>query len=91
MKSYLPTWALDKNHQLVKSATKSFQKLFDSDPVVDKWVFSTNGVATMGMFNIPTIGFGPGEEKVAHAPDEFIPIDHLAKAMAFYVEFVRNF
>ena len=91
MKSYLPTWALDKNHQLVKSATKSFQKLFDSDPVVDKWVFSTNGVATMGMFNIPTIGFGPGEEKVAHAPDEFIPIDHLAKAMAYYVEFVKNF
>lgn len=91
MKSYFPTWVLDPNHQLINTAKKSYQNLFNQQPEVDKWVFSTNGVATMGLYNIPTIGFGPGEERFAHSPNEQIPVDHLIKALAFYGEFVINF
>lgn len=91
MKSYFPTWALPEDHPLVKTAVQSYRNLFVREPVVDKWVFSTNGVATMGMYQIPSIGFGPGEERFAHAPDERIPLDHLTKALAFYAEFVRNY
>ena len=91
MKSYFSTWILEKNHQLVNTAVKSYQNLFDNQPKVNKWIFSTNGVATMGLFNIPTIGFGPGEEQFAHRPNEQVPVDHLIKALAFYVEFVKNF
>jgi hypothetical protein len=32
------------------------------EPKVDKWTFPTNGVAIMGRFHIPCIGFGPGKE-----------------------------
>ena len=30
------------------------------------------------------IGFGPGNEVLAHAPDEKVPVDDLVKASAFY-------
>jgi len=49
-----------------------------------KWTFSTNGVAICGMHAIPCVGMGPGFEEQAHAPDEWMPIDHLWKAAAFY-------
>ena len=38
-------------------------------PLTDKWTFSTNGVSIMGRNGIPCIGFGPGAEAQAHAPN----------------------
>ena len=39
-------------------------------PLIDKWTFSTNGVAIMGRNGVKCIGFGPGAESQAHAPNE---------------------
>jgi acetylornithine deacetylase/succinyl-diaminopimelate desuccinylase-like protein len=58
---------------------------------VDKWTFSTNGVTINGIHKIPLIGFGPGNEELAHAPNEKVPIEHLVKASAFYALFCYNF
>jgi acetylornithine deacetylase/succinyl-diaminopimelate desuccinylase-like protein len=55
--------------------------------VVDKWVFSTNGVGSMGACGVPTVGFGPGEENVAHSVIERVPIRHLVEASRFYAAF----
>jgi acetylornithine deacetylase/succinyl-diaminopimelate desuccinylase-like protein len=38
-------------------------------------------------FGIPVIGFGPGNEVLAHAPNEKVPIDDLVAASAFYAAF----
>jgi len=91
MQSYFPTWVLDEEHPALNAAVQSYKNLFAAEPKVDKWTFSTNGVTIMGKHGIPTLGFGPGNEVYAHAPNERIPVDHLHKAVAFYVEFVRNF
>ena len=91
MQSYFPTWVLDENHPALQAAVKSYRNLFAGEPKVDKWTFSTNGVTIMGKHGIPCLGFGPGNEVYAHAPNERIPVDHLHQAVAFYVEFVRNF
>jgi len=82
--SYFPTWKIEPDHPLVLAGTQAFRSLFESDPKIDKWTFSTNGVAICGKHGIPTIGFGPGNEIYAHAPNESTPIDHLEKASAFY-------
>lgn len=91
MEKYYPTWKLEEDHDLVTKAVKNYKKLFDQNPLVDKWTFSTNGVATCGLYGIPTIGFGPGNEVLAHAPDEKVPVDHLVKASAFYAGMAYEF
>nr|WP_240481510.1 hypothetical protein [Tetragenococcus halophilus] len=53
-------------------------------PVLDKWTFSTNGVTIMGRNDIPCIGYGPGAEDQAHAPNEITWKEDLVRCAAFY-------
>jgi putative selenium metabolism hydrolase len=87
MEKYYPTWVLDEQHPLAQAAIVTWDSLWDGPPVVDKWTFSTNGVATMGLMGVPTIGFGPGEEELAHSVGERIPIRHLTQAAQWYAAF----
>ena len=87
MEKYYPTWLLGEDHPLVRAGTATFEMSFGRRPVVDKWVFSTNGVATMGIMGVPTIGFGPGQEDVAHSVQERVVVRHLVEATEFYAAF----
>ncbi|MDD3823459.1 MAG: YgeY family selenium metabolism-linked hydrolase [Sphaerochaetaceae bacterium] len=81
---YFPTWKIDADHYLVQSGVAAHKALFEKEPIVDKWTFSTNCVATTGRHKIPAIGFGPGDEAQAHAPNEINRIDDLEICAAFY-------
>jgi putative selenium metabolism hydrolase len=87
MEKYYPTWVLDEAHPLALAAIATYETLWKKAPVVDKWTFSTNGVGSMGLMGVPTIGFGPGEEDVAHSVVERVPIRHLVDAVQFYAAF----
>ncbi len=81
---YFPTWVIPEDHKVTKSLEEAYQNLYGTDrmgaeptmakrgnlPLTDKWTFSTNGVSIMGRNGIPVIGFGPGDEAQAHAPNE---------------------
>lgn len=82
--AYFPTWLIEADHPATKTLVAAYKGLFDTEPLVDKWTFSTNGVAIMGQFGIPCIGFGPGHEDQAHAPNEKTWKDELVKATAMY-------
>jgi putative selenium metabolism hydrolase len=84
MEKYYPTWKMPEEHEAVQKGIKAFTNLFGRKPVVDKWTFSTNGIMTCGTYGIPTIGFGPGNEVLAHAPDEKVPVSDLVAASSFY-------
>ena len=90
-KKYYPTWVLAEDHPALKAAVSAYEKVLEAKPKVDKWTFSTNGIATMGMFGIPSFGLGPGNEEYAHSPKEHIPVDHLVKAAAFYAAFAEQY
>lgn len=81
---YFPAWVIPEEHPACKTLVDSYRRLFDSEPLVDKWTFSTNGVAIMGRYNIPCIGFGPGHEDQAHAPNERTWKSELVKCAAMY-------
>lgn len=88
MEKYYPTWKTAEDHLSVRTGVAAYKKLFGREPVVDKWTFSTNGIMTCGIFGIPTIGFGPGNEVLAHSPDEKVPVSDLVAASAFYAGYI---
>ncbi len=91
MEQYYPTWLLPEDHPMIQTGVKAFADLFDKTPKVDKWTFSTNGVTINGIYGIPVIGFGPGNEVMAHAPNEKVPVSDLVAASAFYAAFAELF
>lgn len=88
MEKYYPTWKIPESHEVVQKGVQTFEQLFGAKPRIDKWTFSTNGVTINGYYGIPVIGFGPGNEIMAHAPNEKVSVDDLVKASAFYAGFV---
>lgn len=87
VEKYYPTWVLDEDHKACSSAVEAFKTVLGREPKVDKWTFSTNGVSTMGLMGVPTIGFGPANEVYAHTVQDQVPVDHLIQAAAFYATF----
>ena len=83
-KCFFPTWVIDKEHIACRTLVDAYEGLFNNAPLVDKWTFSTNAVSIMGRYNIPCIGFGPGHEDQAHAPNEKTWKEELVKAAAMY-------
>jgi len=87
---YYPTWVLEEGSPYLKSAVDAYAGALGREPLVDKWTFSTNGVATAGLRGIPTLGLGPGDEACAHAANEACPVEHLSAAVAFYAALVAR-
>lgn len=81
--AYFPTWVYDEKHPLVDAAMRT-SKAATGKAKSGVWSFSTNGVATAGQFGIPTIGFAPGKEELAHSSKEEIVLNDLLKAAKFY-------
>lgn len=96
--AYFPTWVIPEDHPVTKALEEAHLGLYgdkrvgpeaempkrSARPLTDKWTFSTNGVAIMGRHDIPVIGFGPGAEDQAHAPNEITWKDDLVQAAAMY-------
>jgi putative selenium metabolism hydrolase len=90
VEAYYPTWLMDKDDPAVRTALQAHTNQFDEQATLGVWQFSTNGVATKGMYGIPTIGYGPGREEHAHTRDDQVRVDDLVKAAEFYTAFVLN-
>jgi acetylornithine deacetylase/succinyl-diaminopimelate desuccinylase-like protein len=84
--NYFPAWALEAEHPLVKTASRVIRQALGYRPIVGQWAFSTDGVYTMGVAGIPTVGFGPGDAVHAHTADERIPLEDVFKATSVYAQ-----
>jgi putative selenium metabolism hydrolase len=85
------TWVTPEDHVGVQAGLAAGEEALGVRPETGHWVFSTNGVASMGKLGIPTIGFGPADEVHAHTVHDRCPTDDLVKAMAWYAAFPARF
>jgi len=90
-RKYYPTWVLEPEHPAIVAGARAAEQVMGQRPVVARWNFSTNGIATCGMFGVPTLGFGPGHEIHAHTPEDQCPVAHLTAAARFYALFPQVF
>lgn len=85
---YFPTWVLNENSPFLQSVIEVYAGTFGKDPVVGMWTFSSNAVVIAGIHRIPCILIGPGNELIAHTPNEACQIGQLSEAAAFYAALV---
>ena len=94
---YFPTWINKETAPHVQALADAHKALYGdarigdeaamhlrNRPLIDKWTFSTNGVAIQGRYGIPCVGFGPGAESQAHAPNEITWKQDLVTCAAVY-------
>jgi putative selenium metabolism hydrolase len=83
-------WKIDLSHELTQACIAAYRENFESEPDgYDFWDFSTNAVTPVSM-GIPTIGFGPGEYKLAHMRNENCKADQIMEACSFYARLIHK-
>ena len=83
-------WKIDLSHDLTKACIAAYQENFGNEPTeYDFWDFSTNAVTPVSM-GIPTIGFGPGEYKLAHMRNENCKVNQIIDACSFYTRVINR-
>lgn len=80
---FFPAWRYDENAPFVKASFKALQRL-GTDPEITCYSFCTNGSHYAGEAGIPTVGFGPSKENLAHTVDEYTLLQQLYKAADGY-------
>lgn len=85
-----PAWEIELSHDLSKACIAAYRENFGEEPTAyDFWDFSTNAVTPVSM-GIPTIGFGPGEYKLAHMRDEQCTVAQIIDACNFYARVMKH-
>jgi acetylornithine deacetylase/succinyl-diaminopimelate desuccinylase-like protein len=83
-------WKIDLHHELTQACIAAYRENFGREPgEYDFWDFSTNAVVPVSL-GIPTIGFGPGEYKLAHMRNENCKIDQIVEACDFYTKLIEH-
>jgi len=85
--AFYPGWLLPETDPLVTAGQATAAALWGTEPAVGVWRFSTDGAYSAGVAGIPTLGFGPQEEKYVHTAQDQVDLGKLRKAAAWYALF----
>lgn len=83
---YYPPWLMPDDSPLVRRTVRAVERVRGLRPRLKIWEISTDGAYTRGAAGIPTVGFGPGEERLAHTADEHIRAGDVLLAAAGYAQ-----
>lgn len=85
-----PAWEISLQHELTKALNSAYSDTYGYAPnKFDFWDFSTNAVALVDM-GIPCIGFGPGDNKLAHVRNEKCAISQIVEACEVYTQLIKH-
>jgi putative selenium metabolism hydrolase len=85
-RQHFPFWVTAEDDPLVVQALNVIEDVLGFVARKGIWDFSTDGVYTAGVAGIPTIGFGPGEERYAHTSEDQVRVRDIVSAARVYAE-----
>lgn len=84
-----PAFLLPLDHPAVTAAVRVVADALGGAPEVDVWRFATDG-GHFSAAGLTVVGFGPGEEELAHTVDESVEVEELERAVAAYEALARR-
>ncbi len=83
-------WKIEEEHPFTKALERAYVGVTKRQvPPFDFWDFGTNAITPVSM-GVPTIGFGPGDYKLAHMRDERCEVSQIVEAYYVYSELLAN-
>ncbi len=87
-KRFFPAWKFPPDASFIQTARQALEKS-GMKGEISHYAFCTDGSQSAGIRGIPTIGFGPSRENLAHVVDEYVETEQLVQAYRGYVEILR--
>ncbi|HWQ07129.1 MAG TPA: YgeY family selenium metabolism-linked hydrolase [Feifaniaceae bacterium] len=87
---FFPGWAFPEGADFVQQALLGL-RAGDVEAAVMHYNFCTNGSHYAGEAGIPTIGFGPSTETLAHTRDEWVALEQIKTALGGYLGLLGQF
>ena len=80
---WYPPWLFDTDEPFVRAARAALGAA-GLPTETSCYQFCTNGAYSAGRAGVPTVGFGPSTEELAHVTDEYLELDQLLGAARGY-------
>lgn len=82
--NFTPGFLMGDEHPVVRAAAGALHSVLGRPPVIRPWLFGTDGGHSCGTHGVPTIGFAPGLEALAHTNRERLDLDSARFAFEAY-------
>lgn len=86
---FFGAWLMEEDHPVVSQSLGALNA-HGIPAVLSHYRFCTNASCYAAALAIPTIGFGPGSEEMAHTADEYITVEELATAYRGYLVLIES-
>jgi putative selenium metabolism hydrolase len=83
-------FVVPESHPVVEAAIQAVSSVTGRKPAVRPWTFGTDGGYPCGLYGIPTIGYGPGDESYSHTNRERLDLASARATFETYPELIRQ-
>ena len=84
-----PPYYCNPEEEVVKVLQGARRKVLGEEGRFGAWRFGVDG-SFIHRAGIPCAGFGPGNEDLAHTPEDYIPVDDLIRAAKVYAQAIMD-
>ncbi len=86
---FFPAWRLADDHSFVRASLDGLRNA-GLQPNLGAYRFCTNAAYSAGSAGVPTVGFGPSPEALAHVVDEYVELAALHAAARGYLGIIQS-
>ncbi len=91
VKYFFPSWLTEATSPFVTRCLKALREDAGLQVETGVWRFSTDGVYPAGELGVLTVGLGPGDEELAHQPNEYVNLNQVKLTVKAYKALIREF